>query len=87
LALRAAAKDAVFSFDATMGLNVTVGPPMDLLPYRKGAPPVSCYRRLGAGDGDLNQMHQEWEHALRRAVEQLPDIDFSDCPPPREDQE
>jgi hypothetical protein len=32
-------------------------------------------------------MHQEWEHALRRAVEQLPDIDFSDCPPPREDQE
>jgi putative proteasome-type protease len=82
--LRVAAKYAVLSFDATMRSNVTVGPPIDLLLYRKDALNVSCYRRLDASDGDLNAMHQKWEHALRRAVEQLPDIEFGDCPPPED---
>jgi putative proteasome-type protease len=82
--LRVAAKYAVLSFDATMRSNVTVGPPIDLLLYRKDALNLSCYRRLGAGDRDLSQMHQKWEHALRRAVEQLPDIDFSESPQPED---
>jgi putative proteasome-type protease len=82
--LRVAAKYAVLSFDATMRSNVTVGPPIDLLLYRKNALNLTCYRRLGAGDHDLNAMHQKWEGALRRVVEQLPDIEFSNCPPPED---
>ena len=82
--LHVAAKYAVLSFDATMRSNVTVGPPIDLLLYRKDSLNVSCYRRLAAGDRDLNAMHQKWEGALRRAVEQLPDIEFSNCPPPED---
>jgi hypothetical protein len=43
----------------------------------------------------LNSIHASWEQSLRRAVEQLPDIEFDDyegrasrvaaCEPPRQD--
>jgi putative proteasome-type protease len=74
--LEVAAKYALLSMDATMRSNVTVGPPFDLLLYKKNSLEVTRYRRLGAGDHDLNLIHSSWEQSLRRAVEQLPDIEF-----------
>jgi predicted proteasome-type protease len=37
---------------------------------------IERYRRVSAGDRDLNLIHSSWEQSLRRAVEQLPDIEF-----------
>jgi putative proteasome-type protease len=74
--LEVAAKYALLSFDATMRSNVTVGPPIDLLLYKKDTLAVTRYRRLAATDPDLNLIHASWEQSLRRAVEQLPEIDF-----------
>ena len=74
--LEVAAKYALLSFDATMRSNVTVGPPIDLLLYKKNAFTVNRYRRLSAMDQDLNLIHASWEQSLRRAVEQLPEIHF-----------
>jgi putative proteasome-type protease len=74
--LEVAAKYALLSMDATMRSNVTVGPPFDLLLYKKDSLEVTRYRRVGAGDHDLNLIHSSWEQSLRRAVEQLPDIEF-----------
>jgi len=74
--LEVAAKYALLSMDATMRSNVTVGPPFDLLLYKKDSLQVTRYRRVGAGDSDLNSIHASWEQSLRRAVEQLPDIEF-----------
>ena len=74
--LEVAAKYALLSFDATMRSNVTVGPPIDLLLYKKNAFTVTQYRRLSAYDHDLTLIHASWEHSLRRAVEQLPEIHF-----------
>jgi putative proteasome-type protease len=62
--------------DATMRSNVTVGPPFDLLLYKKDSLQITRYRRVSAGDRDLNLIHSSWEQSLRRAVEQLPDIEF-----------
>jgi putative proteasome-type protease len=59
-----------------MRSNVTVGPPFDLLLYKKDSLEVTRYRRVFAGDRDLNLIHTSWEQLLRRAVEQLPDIEF-----------
>jgi len=59
-----------------MRSNVTVGPPFDLLLYKKDWLEVTRYRRVGAGDHDLNLIHSSWEQSLRQAVEQLPDIEF-----------
>ncbi len=74
--LEVAAKYALLSMDATMRSNVTVGPPFDLLLYKRDSLEVTRYRRVGAGDADLNSIHASWEQSLRRAVEQLPDIEF-----------
>ena len=78
--LEVAAKYALLSFDATMRSNVTVGPPIDLLLYKKDTLAIDRYRRLGASDPDLNLIHASWEASLRRAVEQLPEIDFDGRP-------
>lgn len=74
--LEVAAKYALLSMDATMRSNVTVGPPIDLMLYTKDSLNVTRYRRLCAGDRDLNLIHSSWEQSLRRAVEQLPDIEL-----------
>lgn len=74
--LEVAAKYALLSLDATMRSNVTVGPPFDLLLYKKNTLEVTRHRRVGAGDHDLKLIHASWEQSLRRAVEQLPDIEF-----------
>jgi putative proteasome-type protease len=74
--LEVAAKYALLSMDAAMRSNVTVGPPFDLLLYKKDSLEVTRYRRVGAGDHDLKLIHSSWEQFLRRAVEQLPDIEF-----------
>jgi putative proteasome-type protease len=76
--LEVAAKYALLSFDATMRSNVTVGPPIDLLLYRKNTFELTRHRRLGALDEDLNRIHASWEQSLRKAVEQLPEIHFDE---------
>lgn len=74
--LEEAAKYALISMDSTMRSNVTVGPPIDLLLYRAGDLRITHHRRFQAKDPDLREIHQNWEHALRRAVMELPAIRF-----------
>ena len=75
--LKVAAKYALLSFDATMRSNVTVGPPVELMCYRKDSLEFDCYRRFLAGDSELESIHARWEQSLRRAVEDLPEIHFT----------
>ncbi len=83
--LKAAAKYALLSFDATMRSNVTVGPPIELLLYTKDSLQIDCYRRFKAGDRELETIHAMWERSLRNAVEDLPDLRF-DRPGSRDSQ-
>jgi putative proteasome-type protease len=78
--LEIAAKYALLSFDAAMRSNVTVGPPIEIVVYRKDTLRLTEYRRFQEADQDLNSIHASWEQALRKAVEQLPEIEFS-APP------
>ena len=79
--LETAAKYALLSFDATIRSNVTVGPPIEIVLYRKDTFELTKYRRFTASDADLNTIHASWETSLRRAVEQLPEIEFRKPPP------
>jgi len=76
--LEAAAKYALLSFDAAMRSNVTVGPPIELLIYRNGELNGGVYRSFKAEDPELLAIHKRWEQSLRRAVEELPDIQFAE---------
>jgi len=79
--LEVVAKYALLSFDATIRSNVTVGPPIELLVYEKDSFELTRYRRFSPSDQDLNTIHSCWEQSLRRAVEQLPEIEFYSLPP------
>ncbi len=78
--LEVAAKYALLSFDAAIRSNVTVGPPIEILLYRKDSFELGEYRRFSATDQDLSVIHSTWEQSLRRAVEQLPTIEFRSPP-------
>ncbi len=74
--LSTGAKYALLSLDAAMRSNVTVGPPIELAVYKKNSLLLDCYRRFPASDPDLLAMHANWEHSLRKAVEELPTVEF-----------
>ena len=74
--LEEGAKFALISLDSTMRSNVTVGPPIDLLLYGTGDLRLSRFRRFTAEDADLRMIQVQWEHALRKAAHELPDVKF-----------
>jgi putative proteasome-type protease len=78
--LMVAAKYALLSFDATMRSNGAIGPPIELLLYRKDSLILDCYRKFTHGDAELQAIHGRWEQSLRRAVEDLPDLYFANAP-------
>jgi putative proteasome-type protease len=78
--LNVAAKYALLSFDATMRSNVTVGPPIELLLYRRDSFHLDSYRRFKAADAELEVIHALWERSLRHAVEDLPDVHLEPHP-------
>lgn len=77
-----AARYALISIDSTMRSNVTVGPPIDLLIYADGDLRINRHRRFAAKDSALLAIHTHWEQALRRAVQELPRINFDPPAPP-----
>lgn len=81
--LMAAAKYALLSFDATMRSNGAIGPPIELLLYRRDSLALDCYRKFSQGDAELQTIHGRWEQSLRRAVEDLPDLHLT-CAPSEE---
>lgn len=78
--LEDAARYALISIDSTMRSNVTVGPPIDLLMYRRNDLRINHYRRFPEKDPDLLAVHSQWEQALRRAVQELPSVQFDSQP-------
>ena len=74
--LEVAGAYALLSLDAAMRSNVTVGPPLEVLLYRNDALQFDRYRRFQADDPELQEMHARWEQALRKTVEDLPNLQF-----------
>ncbi|HTV08498.1 MAG TPA: hypothetical protein VMD97_05600 [Candidatus Aquilonibacter sp.] len=74
--LEGAAKYALLSFDATMRSNVSVGPPIEVLLYKRDSLDFDRYRSFAADDPELLSIHRQWERSLRSAVEALPEIKF-----------
>ena len=74
--LEVAGTYALLSLDAAMRSNVTVGPPLEVLLYRNDTLNFDRYRRFQADDPELEEMHARWEQALRKAVEDLPSLQF-----------
>jgi putative proteasome-type protease len=69
-----AVKCALISFDSTMRSNVSVGPPIDLLVYRRDSLHRGFSVRLEGSDPYLRSIRDAWGSALHKAFEEtVPD--------------
>lgn len=74
--LTEASKCVLVSFDSTMRSNLSVGPPLDLLVYRRDSLVIGQQQRLGDNDAYLNLIRQQWNESLQQALRALPDPDW-----------
>jgi putative proteasome-type protease len=74
--LNSAAKCALLSLDSTMKSNISVGPPINMVMYRKDSFEIRHRLRLPAGDPYLTKVGQEWAASLRKAFDQMPDLEW-----------
>jgi putative proteasome-type protease len=70
--LAEACKCVLVSFDSTMRSNLSVGPPLDLLLYRRDSFSAQLRQRLVEDDPYLQTIRREWNDTLRRGVRELP---------------
>lgn len=78
--LHEASKCALVSMDSTMRANLSVGPPLDLLVYRRDSLGGPIQRRLEETDPYLMTLQRQWNDALRIALNALePAPWLADC--------
>jgi putative proteasome-type protease len=59
-----------------MRSNVTVGPPIELVVYRKDTYKISCYQKFDSDDPYLLQLKASWDASLMAAFRELPRLNL-----------
>lgn len=72
ISLEAAARCALVSMNSTMRSNLTVGPPIELLIYKKDALYVNTYMSLSDKDDFAQKLSNSWDKGLNEALDALP---------------
>lgn len=73
-----AALCALVSMDSTMRSNAAVGPPIELLSYRKDSLRIEHYLRLNEDNDYLIDIKRSWNESLLTAFRGLPPVRWSD---------
>jgi putative proteasome-type protease len=76
LTLEDAARLALVSLDATMKSNLSVGPPLELAIYRRGALRLSQHFVLDEHSPLLRSVEKSWDDGMRQAFARLPRFDW-----------
>lgn len=72
--LETAAVCALVSMDSTMRSNITVGPPIELLVYRRDSLHLEPRTRLTEDSPYLRELKKSWDDLIKQAFRQLPPI-------------
>ncbi len=76
VSLSDAARCALVSMDSTMRSNISVGPPFELLLYKKDTLEVYRHRELDMDEPYYARLQAEWGAALRRSFDGLPRFEW-----------
>lgn len=74
--LETAALCGLVSMDSTQRSNITVGPPFELLVYRRNSLILNERYKLDDGNVQLRELKGLWDQSLRRAFEGLPSLSW-----------
>jgi putative proteasome-type protease len=66
-----AAKCALISMDSTLRSNISVGPPIDLLVYRRDALKVATHQTLADSDPYFTEVRGAWGGGLRKVFSEI----------------
>jgi putative proteasome-type protease len=83
--LESAAVCALVSMDSTMRSNITVGPPLELLIYRKDSLRLDERVRLTEDHSYLRELKKSWDSLIKQAFQQLPPIAWATARDPSAD--
>ena len=75
-----AALCALVSLDSTMASNATVGPPIEILSYRRDSLQLDNYIYLDADAPYLAEIKRLWNEKIMRAFGELPVIKWDELP-------
>jgi putative proteasome-type protease len=71
-ALSEGVKCAMISMDSTIRSNISVGPPLDLVVYRRDAKQIETRRTIAADDPYFHMISEGWSAGLREAFQKIP---------------
>lgn len=74
--LRAAAKCALLSFDSTMRSNLSVGPPLDVLCYRRDSLTTEHRFQITADDPYFARIREGYGKGIAKLFDRLPEPDW-----------
>lgn len=80
LRLEAAARCALVSLDSTMRSNLSVGPPLDLLLYRRDELRIGVQQRLDFSSPYYRGLKKSWGEELEAAFTRLPRFEWENDP-------
>jgi putative proteasome-type protease len=76
LPLESAARIALVSMEAAMRSNLSVGPPVEMVIYRRDALDIDRYAKFDADNAYWRRLSRTWSDELGAAVERLPKFDW-----------
>jgi putative proteasome-type protease len=77
--LEQAALCSLVSMDSTLRSNVTVGPPIEMLLYRRDSLTAGDYLKLDNDSAYLRELKRSWEEGLKDAFSRLPPINWANA--------
>lgn len=80
LALKQGAQLCLVSLDATTRSNITVGPPFEVATYPSDSLALACRCKFESHDPYLLQLREAWNNGIRKAFDELPELNFNDVP-------
>lgn len=83
--LEVVARCCLVSMDSTMRSNVSVGPPIELLIYKRNWLRLDKYRLFEEDDTCLLDLRRAWDKKLKEAFTDLPSVDCEMTAPPSRD--
>jgi len=72
--LETAALCALVSMDSTMRSNITVGPPIEMIVYKRDSFVLNDYHRFEEDSEYLRELKRAWDENLKAAFHQLPPL-------------
>lgn len=80
ISLESAARCALVSMNSTIRSNLTVGPPVELLIYKKDTLEMGTYMSLTDKDDFAKKLSESWDQGLKHALETLPRFPWEVAP-------